>query len=102
MRTMGIKEASAFLMIHPVTLYKMAERGEVPAAKIGKRWVFIDVDLIDYIRSKYQVQASLSDLNERSKALCHSPGVKIHPRGGSTLLPRMDDEYSKVLGLPTS
>jgi excisionase family DNA binding protein len=102
MRTMDIKEASAFLRIHPVTLYKMAKHGEVPAAKPGKKWVFIDVDLADWIRSKYQSQASLSDPTERSKTSCHSTGVKIHPRGGPILLPQMDDEYSKVLGLPTS
>ncbi|MDE2260848.1 MAG: helix-turn-helix domain-containing protein, partial [Betaproteobacteria bacterium] len=44
-RTMDIKEAAAFLMVHPITLYKMVQRGEIPAAKIGKKWVFIDVDL---------------------------------------------------------
>ncbi|MCB5207708.1 helix-turn-helix domain-containing protein [Methylovorus mays] len=101
MRTMGIKEAAALLMVHPVTLYRMAERGEVPAAKPGKKWVFIDVDLIEWIRSKYQPQASVSDFDERRNT-CHSIDVKIHRHGGSNLLPRMDDDYSKALGLPIS
>lgn len=101
MKTMGIKEAAAFLMVHPVTLYRMAERGEVPAAKPGKKWVFIDVDLAEWIRSKYAVQASLSDSRERSN-VCHSTGEKIRLRGGSNSLPRMEDEYNKALKLPTS
>jgi excisionase family DNA binding protein len=58
MRTLDIKEAAALLKIHPVTLYRLVERGEVPAAKPGKKWVFVDVDLIDWLRAQYRLQAS--------------------------------------------
>jgi excisionase family DNA binding protein len=101
MKTMGIEEAAAFLRVHRITLYRMAKRGEVPAAKPGKEWVFIDVDLIGWLRAQYQVQASLSDSDERRQT-CHSSNARIRRTGGSKLLPQMDDEYNKVLGLPTS
>ena len=99
MRTFGIEEAAAFLKIHPVTLSRMAARGEIPGAKPGKQWVFLDVDLADWLRAKYPPQASLSDSRERSKT-CHSTDVKIHRIGGSRLLTQKDDAYSKALGRP--
>ena len=99
MQTFGIEEAAAFLKVHPVTLTRMAARGEIPAAKPGKQWVFLDVDLADWLRAKYLPQASSSDSRERSKK-CHSTDVKIHPIGGSRLLTQKEDAYSKALGLP--
>lgn len=63
METLGIEEASAFLKIHPDTLSAMAKAKEIPGAKIGRRWVFIKSDLIEHIRSKYQVE---------EKPKCHS------------------------------
>ena len=99
MQTFDIQEAAAFLKLHPVTLYRMAARGEIPAARPGKKWVFLDVDLADWLRAKYRSQASSSDSRERSKK-CHSTDVRIHPIGGSRLLIQKDDDYSKALGLP--
>lgn len=98
MITMGIKEAAALLMVHEVTLYKMAERGEVPAAKPGKKWVFIDVDLIEWLRSQYKVQASLSDSTERRNQ-CHSTNVKIQTSGGTNSKAQMGSGYKELLGL---
>ena len=57
MQTLTLQEAARLLKIHPVTLLDKARGGEVPAAKIGKCWVFVDVDLIDYIRSQYRRRA---------------------------------------------
>ena len=46
MITFGVKEAAIFLRIHPVTLIRMLNSGEIPGAKIGKEWVFIDVECL--------------------------------------------------------
>ena len=54
MNTLTLQEAADFLKIHPVTLGDKARAGEILGAKIGKCWVFIDVDLIDYIRAQYK------------------------------------------------
>jgi len=51
MNTLDLQAAAAFLRIHPVTLQEKARTGEIPGAKIGKRWVFVDVDLVEHIRS---------------------------------------------------
>ena len=98
MMTLNIAEAAELLKIHVATLYKLAEKGQVPAAKIGKRLVFIYVDLIDHIRSKYRMQASISDPTERSNT-CHFLNAKTQAIGGSKLLPSTESEYKKALGL---
>ena len=87
-----------FLNIHVVTLYRLVKQKKVPGAKIGKCWVFIDLDLLAYIRSKYQVQADVSDESERSNK-CHYTNVKAQKLGGLSSPMRVESEYKKVLGL---
>ena len=54
MKTLDLIEAAAFVHLHPHTLEAKARIGEVPGAKPGKCWVFIDVDLADWLRSQYR------------------------------------------------
>ncbi|PPC90948.1 MAG: hypothetical protein CTY35_14000 [Methylotenera sp.] len=97
-KTIGIKEAAELLMVHPVTLYRMAERGEVPAVKPGKRWVFVDIDLIEWLRAQYLTQTSVSDSTERMN-LCHYTNVKAQVSGGMSLKMPAEKEYKIALGL---
>jgi hypothetical protein len=53
MATLDTEDAAGFLKIHPETFCRLARAGKVPAAKVGRSWVAIDVDLEAYIRSKY-------------------------------------------------
>jgi excisionase family DNA binding protein len=55
MQTLDIKQAAAFLRMHPVTVQSKAKAGEIPGAKPGKSWVFIEEDLVEYIRSQYTI-----------------------------------------------
>lgn len=57
--TLSLKEAAKFLKIHPVTLADKARAGEILGAKIGRAWVFIKIDLEEYIRSKYPRRVQL-------------------------------------------
>jgi hypothetical protein len=56
MKTLNLSEAAAFLHMHPEEVRTRAKRGIIPGAKIGRRWVFIDVDLADFVRSLYPVR----------------------------------------------
>lgn len=96
MITLSLKEAAKFLLIHPVTLQEKARAGEIPGAKIGKCWVFLDVDLVQYLRSKYRERALQGEHKEISE--CHSTNAKAHRTGGLDL-PTTDSAYSKALGL---
>ena len=98
MTTLNLKEAAALLKIHPVTLQDKARAGEIPGAKIGRAWVFIEIDLLEHIRSKCPRRALQGDSTEVS--VCHSSNVRTHRIGGSNSATK-DDEYSKVLALPT-
>lgn len=52
MKTLDLIEASAFLHLHPHTLEAKTRAGMIPGAKPGKCWVFIDVDLADWLRGQ--------------------------------------------------
>ncbi|MDO9393472.1 MAG: helix-turn-helix domain-containing protein [Methylotenera sp.] len=56
MNTLNLKQAAAFLKMHPVTLLQKANAGIVPAAKPAKCWVFIQQDLLDYLRGLYLIK----------------------------------------------
>jgi excisionase family DNA binding protein len=100
MLTFTLQQAADYLKLHPVTLSEKARTGEIPGAKLGKRWVFLEIDLIEYLRSQYPRRA-LQGEHERS-ITCHSSNAKTHHFGGSSSRLAMDDAYSKVLGLKTS
>lgn len=51
---LSAEKAAEMLNIHPMTLKKMARAGEITAGKIGRKWVFLDVDLIEYIRAPFK------------------------------------------------
>lgn len=81
MNTLDLNAAAALLRIHPVTLREKARRGEIPGAKIGKSWVFVELDLIEHIRAQYPLRVMQGDRQE--KVLCHSTNAKTRPPGGS-------------------
>lgn len=99
MLTFTLQEAAAYLKIHPVTLQYKVRSGEIPGAKIGKRWVFLQIDLDEHIRSQYP-RRTLQGEHERN-VTCHSSNAKTPLIGGSSLRLATDDAYSKALGLKT-
>jgi excisionase family DNA binding protein len=53
MRTLDLDQAAKLLHLHPDTLQQRAKAGDIPAAKPGKRWVFVEDDLLDWLRGQY-------------------------------------------------
>jgi hypothetical protein len=98
MKTLDLHAAAELLRIHPVTLREKARHGEVPGAKIGKSWLFVDVDLIDHIRSQYPARVMQGAHQEKSE--CHSTNAKILPSGGSSST-TWERRYKEALGQPT-
>ena len=52
MRTLSISEAAEVLKVHENTVAELVGTGAIPAAKIGRAWVFIDDDLFDFVRKE--------------------------------------------------
>ena len=77
MNTLTLQEAARLLKLHPVTLQQKAKAGEIPGAKIGKCWVFVEIDLIEYVRSQYRRRALQGEYMEVS--LCHSSNAMNRP-----------------------
>jgi hypothetical protein len=97
-KTLDLHAAAELLHIHPVTLREKARSGEIPGAKIGKSWVFVDVDLLDHIRSQYPARVMQGEQQEKSE--CHSTNAMILPSGGSSSA-TWEKRYKEALGQPT-
>ena len=52
MTTLRLPEAARLLGMSPVTLRKRAAAGMVPAYKPGRAWVFLEEELLAYLKSK--------------------------------------------------
>ena len=90
MKTLNLREAAAFLHMHPEEVRMRAKRGLIPGAKIGRRWVFIEDDIAEFVRSLYPVKRQA--LPVRNAAL-----ENADRSGGSSL--RTMKEYDELLGL---
>jgi hypothetical protein len=95
---MTLLEAADFLKCHPEELRKRAKMGRIPGAKVGRAWVFLDVDLADYLRSLYSQPRQALRVTLRKEVECHFADAAVC--GGSTSLLPTESEYAGLLGLP--
>ena len=65
MHTLDLKQAAAFLHMHPEEVRRRAKLGLLPGAKPGKSWIFIDSDLAEFVRSHYAVQRQALQVTPR-------------------------------------
>jgi len=87
MQTLDLEAASSFLFASPSTVLELIAAGELPAAKVGRKWVFVDVDLVEYIRSQYSAKQS------KAKSCRSIKEVK----SGGFILPVTDAELDNLL-----
>ena len=58
MKTLTREEAAELLHIHKDTVAQLAASGSLPGAKAGRRWVFIEMDLIEWLRGRYAANST--------------------------------------------
>ena len=94
--TINLQEAAAFLHMHVETVRQLAQQGTLPAVKPGKRWVFIQEDLADWLRSQYTQsrQALLSEKTTGVKKACHSSNAI---KRGGLISPRPAESELSIL-----
>ena len=51
-QVMNIKEVAQYLGVHPMTIYKFAQKGKIPAFKIGSDWRFHKKYIEEWIGSQ--------------------------------------------------
>src|SRR5450759_3699853 len=99
MRTLNLQAAAQFLHMNPEELRQRAKAGKVPAAKVGRRWVFLEEDLAAYVRSLYPQARQALQVTLRKEMQCHFANAAVS--GGSTSLLPTGSEYAELLRLPT-
>ena len=62
MKTLTVEDVSEILSWHPDTVRRKACTGELPAAKVGKRFIFLEEDIIAWIRSQYVKPINLESM----------------------------------------
>lgn len=55
-RTFDLEQAARFLKINKCTAGELAASGRLPGAKIGRAWVFLEQDLVDWLREQVKKQ----------------------------------------------
>jgi hypothetical protein len=99
MRTLDLYQAAEFLHVSPRILRGRAASGEVPGAKPGKCWVFIEDDLVCYLREQY---ASARHMPRRGSKEIGAWSIDAEQYGGSGLADPTASEYESLLGLKIS
>ena len=109
MVSFDIKEAAEFLKMSPSTLQRKAASGEIPAKKLGKRWVFIREHLADFVSGRYThsrdglrvIEGGLNSTLENKQWQSTSQKTAKQATGTSTSSTQMESEYANLLGLKT-
>lgn len=94
---LNLYEAADFLKMHWQTLREKAVRGEIPAAKPAKQWVFVRADLVSYLRSFYSRSwLGLQVQRDGGSSLC-CISDQTQSSGGVGSPHQTDSEYNYLL-----
>lgn len=66
MRTFDLQECADFLKVDRTTAMKLAQQGDIVGARIGRAWVFLEDDVVAFLREQAQ-QQTLERLEGRIK-----------------------------------
>ena len=104
MRTFDLQECADFLKVDRTTAMKLAQQGDIVGARIGRAWVFLEDDVVAFLREQAQRQTlerierqttpNLSGVDQRAQAAIQrqlqSPPARKQGRTARSL-PRLPD-----------
>jgi len=104
MQTLDLETAADFLKMNAEVLRRKAKAGHIPGRKTGKRWVFIQEHLADWVSGRYPEPGRVLRVIEGGKQPednkpCQSTSAK--KRGGYNTPHQTESAYSALLGLKT-
>jgi excisionase family DNA binding protein len=50
--TFGVKELAKYLGVAEVTIYRLTERGKIPAKKVGAQWRYLKTSIDEWMRER--------------------------------------------------
>ena len=56
-KLLTIDEVAGYLRLNRYTVYRMAERGELPGSKIARRWRFSEQEIVRWLKKGQRRQA---------------------------------------------
>lgn len=67
---MTIEELAEYLKISKETLYKMVQKNEIPASKIGNQWRFQKSKIDSWLDSLSNSASNQTTLNNQNEEVC--------------------------------
>lgn len=96
-----LRQTAELLQVNPETVRRLAQARKIPSAKIGRKWVFIQQDLAQYIRSQYSnAESVVQVVDNDEESLCQS--TLETTSGGLSSSHQTEKEYDALLGLNTN
>ncbi|EQD28317.1 DNA binding protein, excisionase family, partial [mine drainage metagenome] len=83
--------------MHPEEVRSRAKQGLIPGAKIGRRWVFLESDLAEFVRSLYPVRRQALQVTTAQEDVCHLSSARSRRCSGSTSSRQTASEYDDLL-----
>ena len=102
MAMLDIQGAAALLHISESAVYEKARNGDIPGAKPGKCWVFVEEDLIAYVRSLYRPNRESVQAEQKENVTSCSTEEKPVKSGGQSSPHQTEKKYSDLLGQKTN
>jgi excisionase family DNA binding protein len=98
MKTYDIHEAADFLKIDRSTALELAHIGALPGAKVGRSWVFMEDELVAYLRdvTRKQTQARRADAEAAQVIGRAQQEPKPRRRGRGRPLPKLPELGGQV------
>ncbi|RUO39244.1 multidrug DMT transporter permease [Pseudidiomarina aestuarii] len=100
MKTYDLTQAASYLKMSESYLGELARSKKIKAAKPGKRWVFLEKDLVEYLDALYSLGVNTPQQGcdgEDSSWHCTNVGTS----GGLASRLQTVKEYNKLLALKT-
>ncbi|WP_059415529.1 helix-turn-helix domain-containing protein [Cupriavidus basilensis] len=103
MRTLDTNECAEFLKVCRETVLRLAQAGEIYGARIGHAWVFMEDDLVEYLRRESRRQTSERQTQSRVMTGFQTPQPTVSPirrrgrsRGAPPALPEIPQPHPSV------
>ncbi len=104
MKTLDINDCAEFLKIDRSTALRLAGTGALPGAKVGRAWVFLEEDLVEYLRAAAREQsrrrqaeaAVVQELGPArlEQAMAQLPSPRGRRRRGRPVLPEAGSQVA--------
>lgn len=97
--TLDIVEAADFLKVDDETARKLAATGEIFGAKVGRGWVFLRSDLVDYLRkiTREQTEKRRAERDDSPKLVRENPPERVKKKCRTLpVLPELPGEMASA------